>query len=118
MARTLYGDRWRPFLGDEAITILGGLIWVPTSWIRRRQAGQGAAQIGTAKFTSVGLISNNQVAGHFTYVRNDVNGFGTNFTEFDSAGNGTMYMIVRVTKLLSNESDVAQVEIQRAARNL
>jgi hypothetical protein len=66
-------------------------------------------KLGTAKFTVRGPISNNQVAGHFTYVRRDVNGFGTAFLEFDSDGNGTMYMIVRVTSIRQGEGDVAMV---------
>jgi hypothetical protein len=65
--------------------------------------------LGTANFTFRGLVNNNQVAGHFGYIRTDVNGFGTAFIEFDSGGNGTMYMVVRVTKLNQGEGDVAMV---------
>jgi hypothetical protein len=66
-------------------------------------------KLGTAKFTVQGPISNTQVAGHFTYIRRDVDGFGTVFMEFDSAGNGTLYMIVRVTSPKQEEGDVAMV---------
>ena len=69
------------------------------------------AKLGSAQFTSRGRISNNQVAGFFTYARPGISGFGTNFTEFDSAGNGVMYMTVRITKVIPNEGDVAQVEM-------
>jgi hypothetical protein len=65
--------------------------------------------LGTAKFTFRGPINNNQVAGEFSYIRTDVNGFGTAFMEFDSGGNGTMYMVVRITQLKEGEGDVAMV---------
>lgn len=66
-------------------------------------------ELGTAKFTFRGPINNNQVAGNFSYIRTDVHGFGSAFLEFDSGGNGTMYMVVRVTQLKQGEGDVAMV---------
>jgi hypothetical protein len=64
--------------------------------------------LGTADFSFRGPVNNNEVAGHFSYIRTDVNGFGTAFIKFDSAGNGTMYMVVRVTQP-KKEDDVAMV---------
>jgi hypothetical protein len=69
-------------------------------------------ELGTAKFTFRGPINNNEAAGHFTYTRRDVSGFGTAFLKFDSAGDGVMYMIVRVTKPNEGEGDVAMVIIR------
>jgi hypothetical protein len=65
--------------------------------------------LGTAKFAFRGPINNHQVAGEFSYIRTDVSGFGTAFMEFDSGGNGTMYMVVRVTQPKEGEGDVAMV---------
>ena len=66
-------------------------------------------ELGMAKFTFRGPINKHQVAGNFSYIRTDVNGFGSAFVEFDSGGNGTMYMVVRITQLKVGEGDVAMV---------
>jgi hypothetical protein len=39
----------------------------------------------------------------------DVSGFASTFGKFDSAGEGVIYMIVRVTHPQENEDDVAMV---------
>jgi hypothetical protein len=74
-----------------------------------RDIGNPTHELGKANFTFRGPINNNEAAGYFTYSRVDVNGFGSAFLRFDSVGNGTMYMIVRVTSPLENENDVAMV---------
>ena len=71
-----------------------------------------------AAFSVSGPINNNEVAGHFTYSRSDVNGFGTAFLKFDASGNADVYMIVRVTKPHPGDGDVAMVvmHLQRLAK--
>jgi len=66
---------------------------------------------GIARFIYEGAISNNQTAGFFTYTNETVKGFGSCFIEFDAAGNGTMYLIVRVTRTIPGEGDVAAVRM-------
>jgi hypothetical protein len=66
---------------------------------------------GTARFVYEGTISNNQTAGFFTYTNETVKGFGTCFIEFDAAGIGTMYLIVRATRVMPGEGDVAAVRM-------
>jgi hypothetical protein len=68
-------------------------------------------ELGTARFTFRGPINNNQVAGYFSYIRTDVHGFGSAFLEFYSGGNGTMYMIARITQIKEGEGDVAMVVV-------
>jgi len=67
--------------------------------------------IGVANFVYEGAINNNQSAGYFLYTNETVKGFGSCFIEFDSAGNGTMYMYVRATRTLPGEGDVARVRL-------
>jgi hypothetical protein len=63
---------------------------------------------GVANFVYEGAISNNQSAGYFTYTNEMVKGFGSCLIEFDAAGNGTIYMYVRVTRTLPGEGRCAR----------
>lgn len=101
--RYSYSGTLRGYVNGRNLTLTGDM--------STNDIVQVTNELGKAKFTFEGPINNNEAAGHFTYQRTDVSGFGTAFIKFDSGGDATMYMIVRVTRTKEHEGDIAMVII-------
>jgi hypothetical protein len=104
-------DNFKPrykYTGDLSGKTKSGKLFLEGPITTNKQDGTLS---GVANFVYEGAISNNQSAGYFTYTNETVKGFGSCFIEFDSAGNGTMYLYVRTTRTLPGEGDVARVRL-------